>query len=196
MTVAEQVTDPHVAGAVLGRAFTTDPVFGWLLRDRSRMQQRLTLVFDSFAGGALHKDDAQVLVSPERTAASIWLPPGGWKAPTAELVRFGPQLLRAFGTRTVRALSLLSRIEKHHPTEPHWYLEAIGTVPEARGRGVGPTVLTPVLDRCDEAGLPAYLESSNPRNIAFYERHGFVVRPLFPLPDGCPVITPMWRDPR
>jgi ribosomal protein S18 acetylase RimI-like enzyme len=196
MTVAEQVTDPHVAGAVLGRAFVTDPVFGWLMRGSRRLQQRLTLVFDAFAGGALHKADAQVLVSPQRTAASIWLPPGAWKAPPAELVRFGPQLVRAFGPRTVRALSLLTRIEKHHPSEPHWYLEAIGTVPEARGRGVGPSVLTPVLDRCDAAGLPAYLESSNPRNIAFYERHGFVVRPLFALPDGCPVITPMWRAPR
>jgi len=44
--------------------------------------------------------------------------------------------------------------------------------------------------------LPAYLESSNPRNLTFYERHGFRRMPLFPLPDGCPVITPMWRDPR
>jgi ribosomal protein S18 acetylase RimI-like enzyme len=91
---------------------------------------------------------------------------------------------------------LLTRIEKHHPSEPHWYLEAIGTVPEARGRGIGPSVLTPVLERCDATGLPAYLESSNPRNISFYERHGFVAMPLFPLPDGCPPITPMWRDPR
>jgi GNAT superfamily N-acetyltransferase len=105
-------------------------------------------------------------------------------------------LLRAFGPRLPRSLSLLTRIEKHHPAEPHWYLEAIGTVPEARGRGIGPTVLTPVLDRCDAEGVPAYLESSNPRNIPFYERHGFVRRPLFELPRGCPTITPMWRDAR
>ena len=93
-------------------------------------------------------------------------------------------------------MSLLTRVEKHHPTEPHWYLEAIGCVPEARGQGVGGTLLEPVLARCDAEGLPAYLESSNPRNISFYERHGFATRPLFPLPPGCPVITPMWRDPR
>ena len=196
MTVAEQVADASVAGAVLARAFTTDPVFGWLLEGRRDLERRLGLVFGAFAAGALHKKDAQVLVTPDRTAASIWLPPGGWQTPVGEIVRHGPQLVRAFGPRTPRALGLLNRVEKHHPKEPHWYLEAIGTVPDARGRGIGPTVLSPVLERCDEGGLPAYLESSNPRNIGFYERHGFRVLPLFELPAGCPVITPMWRDPR
>lgn len=188
--------EPQVAAAVLGRAFTTDPVFGWLLQGRDDLERRLTLVFTAFAAGALHKPAAQVLVTSEHTAAAIWLPPGGWRTPTGEILRHGPKLIRAFGPATLRALSLLTRMEKHHPEEPHWYLEAIGTVPEARGQGIGPKVLAPVLERADDAGLPSYLESSNPRNIPFYERHGFVRRPLFELPPGCPVITPMWRDPR
>jgi len=187
---------PEVVGAVLGRAFVDDPVFGWLLTGRSDVQRRLARVFTAFAVGAQHKVDGQVLVTAERTAAAIWLPPGSWKTPTKELLQQGPQLIRAFGPGVLRALSLLTRIEKHHPTEPHWYLEAVGTVPEARGRGIGPTVLTPILDRCDNDALPAYLESSNPRNIPFYERHGFVRRPPFAdLPTGCPTITPMWRHP-
>lgn len=188
--------DPHVAGAVLGRSFTTDPVFRWILGGTSRLEQRLTLAFTAFAIGATRKPSAQVLVTPQRTAASIWLPPGQWRVPMSETVRQAPRLLRAYGTRSPRALRLLSVVEKHHPVEPHWYLEAIGTVPESRGQGIGPAVLTPVLDRCDDGRLPAYLESSNPQNIAFYERHGFVTMPLFDLPAGCPVITPMWRDPR
>ena len=188
--------DPHVAGAVLGRAFTTDPGFRWILGDTDRLEQRLTLAFTAFALGASRKPSARVFVTPERTAASIWLPPGGWRAPMGEIVRQAPRLLRAYGARSPRALRLLGVVEKQHPTEPHWYLEAIGTVPEARGQGIGPTVLTPVLDRCDDEKLPAYLESSNPENVRFYERHGFVKRPLFDLPAGCPVITPMWREPR
>ena len=188
--------DPHVAGAVLGRAFTTDPVFGWILGGTGRLEQRLVQAFTAFAVGANRRPPAQVLVTPERTAASIWLAPNEWNAPVSEIVRQAPRLLRAYGTRSPRALRLLSVVEKHHPREPHWYLEAIGTVPEARGQGIGPTVLTPVLDRCDNEKLPAYLESSNPQNIPFYERHGFVKMPLFELPPGCPVITPMWRTPR
>ena len=190
------VADPHVAGAVLGRAFTTDPVFGWILAGTGRLQERLTHAFTAFALGATRKPAAHVLVTAEKTAASIWLPPGQWQAPMSEVVRQAPRLLRAYGTRSPRALRLLSVVEKQHPREPHWYLEAIGTVPEARGQGIGPRVLAPVLEKCDDAKLPAYLESSNPQNIPFYERHGFVKLPLFDLPPGCPVITPMWRDPR
>ena len=188
---------PEVAGWVLGRAFVEDPVFGWLLAGRGDIEHRLSLVFSAFAAGAQHKPDGQVLVTPERTAAAVWLPPNRWKTPAKELLQQGPRLVRAFGPGVLRALSLLTRVEKHHPDEPHWYLEAIGTVPDARGRGIGPTVLVPVLDRCDTERLPAYLESSNPRNIPFYERHGFIRRaPLADLPAGCPTITPMWRDPR
>ena len=143
------VADPLVAGAVLGRAFTTDPVFRWILGGGGRLEQRLILAFTAFALGATRKPSAQVLATPEGTAASIWLPPGQWRAPMSEVVRQAPRLLRAYGSRVPRALQLLSKVEKAHPKQPHWYLEAIGTVPEARGQGIGPKVLTPVLDRCD-----------------------------------------------
>lgn len=63
---AAVVADPRVAGAVLGRAFT------------------------AFALGATRKPSAQVLVTADRTAASIWLPPGQWRAPMSELVRQPP----------------------------------------------------------------------------------------------------------
>ena len=181
---------------VLGRAFTTDPVMGWLLSGRTDQERRLTKLFSAFLAGAARKPDAQVLRDPQQRAAAIWLPPGQWKTRNLDLLRTLPLVVSAFGTGTPRALDVLTRTERVHPDEPHWYLEAVGVVPAARGQGVGGPMLQPVLDRCDADGLPAYLESSNPRNISFYERHGFVTRPLFDLPVGCPVITPMWRAPR
>ena len=190
------MTVGRTAGRVLGSAFTTDPVFGWLMSGRSGVERRLAMVFTAFAEAAERTADAQVLLDPSLRGASIWRPPGQWKAPVLDVARNGPRLLRAFGPGVVRSLRLLAKVEAAHPREPHWYLEAVGVVPDARGEGVGGPLLTPVLERCDAEGLPAYLESSNPRNITFYERHGFVTRPLFALPPGCPVITPMWRDPR
>jgi hypothetical protein len=54
-----------------------------------------------------------------------------------------------------------------------------------------------VLERCDGERVPAFLESSNPRNIPFYERQGFVVtKRLDRLPGGAPLLTQMWREPR
>ena len=46
------------------------------------------------------------------------------------------------------------------------------TVAALLKRHVG--VTTPV-ELIDESGKPAYLESSNPRNISLYQRHGFEV---------------------
>ena len=183
------------AGAVLGRAFLEDPVFGWLVRGADR-EARLTRMFTTFAQSAARTPGAELLVLPERTAAAIWRPPGGWRSGLRDVLRTARPLAAAVRGGVLRGLRLESVVERHHLCEPHWYLEALGAVPEARGTGVGPRVVQPVLDRCDAERLPAYLESSNPRNWSFYERLGFVRGTPLPVPPGCPVLLPMRREPR
>ncbi|WP_143860746.1 GNAT family N-acetyltransferase, partial [Nocardia cerradoensis] len=62
-----------------------------------------------------------------------------------------------------------------HPREPHWYLAVLGTLPGVRGQGYGQALMRSRLDRCDAEGIPAYLESSKPQNVPYYERFGFDV---------------------
>ena len=52
------------------------------------------------------------------------------------------------------------------------------------------------LDRCDAEHAPAYLESSNPANVPYYQRFGFEVTGEIVLPDGGPSLVPMWRRAR
>ena len=49
--------------------------------------------------------------------------------------------------------------------------------------------------RCDRDSIPAYLESSNPRNISLYERHGFEVLDTFQV-GSTPPVSPMLRESR
>jgi hypothetical protein len=46
-----------------------------------------------------------------------------------------------------------------------------------------------------QAGEPAYLESSKLANVPLYQHFGFEPTEPTTMPDGAPVITPMWRVP-
>jgi GNAT superfamily N-acetyltransferase len=76
---------------------------------------------------------------------------------------------------------------------PHWYLAFIGVDPVRQGHGVGAALLRSRLRRCDQEGLPAYLESSKPENVPLYQHFGFHVTGTLDLPKGAPVVTTMWR---
>ena len=84
---------------------------------------------------------------------------------------------------------------KHHPREPHWYLPLIGVDPAHQGKGYGDALMANALERCDRDRAPAYLESTNPRNISLYRRHGF--EPIGTIQAGSsPLLVPMLRRPR
>lgn len=57
------------------------------------------------------------------------------------------------------------------------HLSMVGTLTASRGQGVGSALMRYTLKKHDESNLYDYyyLESSNPKNVPFYERHGFVV---------------------
>jgi ribosomal protein S18 acetylase RimI-like enzyme len=71
----------------------------------------------------------------------------------------------------------------------------IGVDAEARGRGMGASLLRPVLARCDQDTIPAYLEATSPRNIRLYERHGFEIVEEVRFPKG-PSYFAMVRSPQ
>jgi ribosomal protein S18 acetylase RimI-like enzyme len=62
-------------------------------------------------------------------------------------------------------------------------------------RGLGGALMRYAIERCDADKMLAYLESSNPRNIPLYERHGFEVMGEIKVGAG-PTVTPMLRRPR
>ena len=57
------------------------------------------------------------------------------------------------------------------------------------------TTVTAGLSRCDAEHAPAYLESSKPANVPYYERFGFEVTGETVVPNG-PTLIPMWRRAR
>ena len=88
------------------------------------------------------------------------------------------------------------QMARRKPKAPHVYLFTIGVARAARGKGLGRRLLAPVLAACDVAGLPAYLENSNPLNTPLYEGAGFRTLEVFAPAPGAPPLAAMWREPR
>jgi ribosomal protein S18 acetylase RimI-like enzyme len=188
--------DADVLVAVAAAAFYDDPVMSWIFPDAAERLGHLRIIFCEVVNSFV-SDQGTVHLFDE-ASASFWRPPafdheesesapegdGGARPPVPALPGVSLERLRVLGTAVAAA----------HPRAPHWYLNVLGTKPERQGQGLGARVLEPVLVVCDSDAMPAYLESSNPRNIGFYQRQGFEPTGEIKLPDG-PSLYPMWREP-
>jgi ribosomal protein S18 acetylase RimI-like enzyme len=189
--------EARLLGQVLADAFSDDPIFAWLipleLRDRDH---RLRTLFTSMSRSYL-RQGKPCYVTGDGSAAALWAAPGKWVFPASEMALETPPMFGVFRLKLLRALRTQLQIERLHANQQpdHWYLGYLGTRRERQGQGLGGQLLRAVLDGADATGTPAYLESSNPRNLSLYERHGFrVVGELRALGRG-PTIWRMWREP-
>ena len=91
--------------------------------------------------------------------------------------------------------ALLQAMDRNHPVEPHWYLPMIGVDPAKQRNGYGSALLKHALRRCDGQHAVAYLESSSPKNVPLYERHGFELLGTIQV-GSSPPLFPMLRRPR
>lgn len=185
---------PRLA-AVLAAAFATDPVWTWLLPDAVR-HERVPKVFDVLLRSRLRVGD-EILTTSGLDGAALWASPDNWDTTGVEQLRLGVPMLWLHRGSLRRAQTIFAVAHRAHPkTEPHWFLSVLGVDPQAQRTGVGSALLRPVLDRCDEQGLPAYLETARPENVAFYSRHGFTVIDECDVPDSGPHLWFLWRAPR
>lgn len=77
--------------------------------------------------------------------------------------------------RFVGADGVMDKFHKKFVPEPHWYLLIVGVDPELQGRGLGSALIREGLARADASDSPCYLDTSEERNLAFYQRHAFEV---------------------
>jgi len=165
------VNDENMAQAVniLARAFSKDPIMNWMFQGNDDLTAFFRITLPVFTPHQLSYIHSQGL------GAATWLGPDqklNWPFSLANIVT----ALKFAGLKgTWRFLQAGLKTEKHHPSEPHYYLFAVGALPECTGQGVGTALMKPVLAMCDEQGVPAYLENSRRDNLPFYEGHGFHV---------------------
>lgn len=133
----------------------------------------------------------RVWVADDGAAVAVWTTPrtdaGGVFA------EIGPRLAALAGDRLGARESAELAMSAHRPTEPVWFLAAVGVAPQCQGRGLARAVLAPGLDAAGAEAFPAFLETSDERNVSLYERLGFRIGAEFDLPDGGPRTWAMTR---
>ncbi len=184
------------ATTTLTRAFDDDPMFAWIFPDPQHRAYSLNVLNRVPLTYGLRFGRITQLHGGK--AAALWLPPGG-KATAGRMMLCG--LLgvpfrvgfRAF-TKFAVANDIMGKIHARHVPEPHWHLMIVGVDPELQGEGAGTALIKEGLARADQEDVPCFLETSNERNVAFYERFGFAIAETTTLGRGGPKAWGMRRD--
>jgi GNAT superfamily N-acetyltransferase len=197
------VLNARVAGAAdldaivetISVAFHDDPVWSWAFPDAQRRPEQFRRWWPLFVESAL--PHGCTWVADGAATIAVWTPPNRPELTDEAEARIPGLLTELLGDRAPAVLTALLRFEAAHPhDEPHYYLGFVATHDDHRGKGIGEQLLAQNLARVDAEHLPAYLESSNPRNLARYGRLGFEPREAFVLGDDGPTVTTMWRSAR
>jgi ribosomal protein S18 acetylase RimI-like enzyme len=185
--------DVDVVTQTLTLAFRRDPVWGVALAMPDGSTAHHTAFWRLYVEGSLRY--STVFMTDDASAISVWIPPGGTELSDAGEAEVEQLVKSTLDARRASAMfELWERFGANHPAdEPHAYLSLLATHPDHQGRGLGQRLLASDLARLDAAGVPAYLESTNPANDHRYERAGFRrVGRFRAILDDAPIST-MWR---
>jgi ribosomal protein S18 acetylase RimI-like enzyme len=181
--------DEAAAIATVVMGFSTDPVARWVYPRTGQYLTHFPVFIQALAGNAFSAGTA--FATSDFSGAALWLPPGVGSDEEA----IGSLIEESIDREIIDDVyEFVEQMGHNHPTEPHWYLPMIAVDTYRQNEGIGTALLRASLERCDRAGLPAYLESSNPRNISLYRRFGFEVVGEIQC-GSSPTMYPMRREP-
>ncbi|MGO8079652.1 GNAT family N-acetyltransferase [Rhizobium leguminosarum] len=186
MAAAEE----ELAAETVILAFAADPMARWTWPHAHRYLAAMPRMIRAFGSSAFFNGSA--FCTDGYAGTALWLSPGVHSDEEGLGAVLESTVAPALAPETT---AIFEQMATYHPTEPHWYLPLIGVDPAHQGKGHGDVLMAYALARCDHDHTPAYLESSNPRNIPFYRRYGF--EPLGAIQVGSsPTLVPMLRRPR
>jgi ribosomal protein S18 acetylase RimI-like enzyme len=158
--------------ATITRAFTDDPFLRLMLPE----EREYATYAPAFFGALFDKRVGRgtVWLVDDAAAVAMWDGPGVTEEARFDLPSAARAVMKEYDDRVHGAI----------PESQHWYLGVLATDPQQAGRGIGRAVMRAGLDRASADGLPAYLETTNPRNVVLYESVGWTVESEFesPLP--------------
>lgn len=175
---------------VCALAYLENPLMRWVLPDDATRADACA----AWLGPSLERYVAAgrvdvVTVADEPVAVAAWRVPGvdAVTAVTASLPS-PAGVLRALvgGSRAQQVLTALGGAAAFAPAPAGPYLNYLAVRPGHQGQGLGGDLLEHGLAALRGVGGTPWLGTTDPRNLPFYERHGFNAAGTHPLDEGGP----------
>ncbi|GAA4914921.1 GNAT superfamily N-acetyltransferase [Nonomuraea thailandensis] len=177
--------DAQQVAELIATAFAGLRPMAYLVPDRRERHRVIAANFRIFVEHAVEHGEIHLI--DDGPAVAVWFP---YTSPLPAPHDYDRRLSEATGAWAERFRTLDELFEQNHPAAPHHHLAFLAVHPERQNEGLGTALLH--YQHARLAGLPAYLEASDPRNRDLYARHGYQARAPFALPDGA-LFWPMWR---
>ncbi|HUG33824.1 MAG TPA: GNAT family N-acetyltransferase [Anaerolineales bacterium] len=162
---------------VLAQSFSEDPLVSFILPNAKtrvhtvgkffRAMGRLNIRAGSAFGTGYPLAGVAVWSFPNKSSSSASL---------GDLTAFLPVLFSSYVIGVRRARAILNQIEanhKKHALESHFYLDNLGVIEAARGKGLSSKLIRPFLQMADEQKVVAYTDTVTGSNVPVYEHFGF-----------------------
>jgi ribosomal protein S18 acetylase RimI-like enzyme len=160
-------------GAVLNRAFFSDPAIAFAVPDDNKRR-----AMEPWFSGIVRLGHRYGHVDTlEDAAAAVWLTHeatffehvfAGLTLPTLAL---GPGAMARF----LRMSGALNAVHHRLCPEPHHYLYFVGVDPSRQKQGLGSRLIRKSLERADADHQPCWLETATEANVGLYLHLGFQV---------------------
>jgi ribosomal protein S18 acetylase RimI-like enzyme len=171
------LSDVEPAARVMAEAFQDDPLCGFMLPVERTRAKTMYKFFCAMGEVSIQQQRVYGVGEPLKGVAY-------WKAPNQEnmsirvssLGKFLPLLFTYYPIGFFRSHAIFRQIDAMHAryaSEPHYYLDNIGVLASARGKGFSSRLIRPIIEKAEAQGVIAYTETATRANVSLYEHFGF-----------------------
>lgn len=171
------LSDLEAMTQVFAQSFAEDPLVSFILPNHKTRIKTVSKFFRAMGRIAIQNGLAFGVSNPLEGVA-IWNFPDKLNNSVTikDLIDFMPLLFSAYPFGARKAKDVFKQIEANHTkfaSEPHFYLDNLGVLKSARGKGLSSQLIRPFLDMADKQNVMAYTDTVTKANVSLYEHFGF-----------------------
>ena len=194
------LSDVEQAASVISQAFVDDPLCTFMLPSRGTRVKTLFKFFRAYGEVNIKNNRGYGSGEPLQGVA-YWNFPNqaDLSISVKSLTIFLPLLFTMYPIGYFRAKKIIQQTDKLHKiyaSEPHFYLDNLGVLPTARGKGVSSKLIRPVLEMADSQKVIAYTDTVTRSNVDFYEHFGFQIVAESPIRGTNITVWALQRPPK